>query len=206
MSKNILLLCIVISGFWLLVSGASQAQDQAQPNSNPPSIVDNVIQQMQNGSGNNAPTTVIAPNGAAPVMPNPDNAAQQPGPIPGIVAEGDNTQLPAIPEPPPTWDAHPSVILRALDKVTARTQTFTIPIGQQFNFGALTIAVRACRARPPLEPADAAAFLQIVEQKKGEELVARFSGWMFSSSPSLSALEHPVYDVWVVGCGNEVKR
>jgi hypothetical protein len=207
-SKNLLLCLILVSGFWLLVSSTARAQDQTQPSNG---VVDNVIQQMQNGSVRNttappAPTTVITPGSITAAAPNqnanPVDAAQQPGPIPGIVAQGDNAQLPAIPEPPPTWDARPSVILRALDKVTARTKTFTIPVGQQFNFGALTIAVRACRARPPLEPADAAAFLQIVEQKPGEPLVARFSGWMFSSSPSLSALEHPVYDVWVVGCGS----
>jgi hypothetical protein len=153
-------------------------------------IVDDVIQRLERG-------TELAP---APPPPTAQIAPQPSTGIPNIVDMGDNARLPAIAEPPPSYEPHPMVILRALDKVTARTQTLEIPVGQQFNFGALTIAVRDCRARPPLEPADSAAFLQIVEQKTGEAMIPRFSGWMFSSSPSLSALEHPVYDVWVVGC------
>lgn len=154
----------------------------------PGGIVENVIQQL------NAPDE----NASEPPQeaPNPPPAT-----IPGIVPQGDNAALPAIAYPPATFENQKTVILRALDKVTARTQTLKIPVGEQFNFGALTIAVRACRARPPLESPDAAAFLQIVEQKPGEPMIARFSGWMFASKPSLSALEHPVYDVWVVGCG-----
>jgi len=198
-SKKLFVYLFLVSGFWFLVSSAVHAQDN-----NDTGTVDNVIQQMQKGA-DVAPDTIAATPATPTTNIDPNTPQGIPGPIPNIVAQGDNAALPAVPEPPLTWDARPSVILRALDKVTARTQTFTIPVGQQFNFGALTIAVRACRARPPLEPADAAAFLQIVEQKPGEPLVARFSGWMFSSSPSLSALEHPVYDVWVVGCGESTK-
>jgi len=182
---------VSVLSFWFLVSNGARAQDT---NDNP-SVVEDVIKQFQKNStdAQNSNTTV----------PPANNNPNVPQTIPGIVAQGDNAELPAVPEPPPSYEDHQSVVLRALDKVTARTRTFEIPVGQQFNFGALTVAVRACRARPSLEPADAAAFLQIVEQKPGEPLVPRFSGWMFSSSPSLSALEHPVYDVWVVGCGSQ---
>jgi hypothetical protein len=54
---------------------------------------------------------------------------------------------------------------------------------------------------PRDDPAgDADAFLQIRDIR---ETVMRFSGWMFASSPALSALDHPRYDVWVVSCGND---
>lgn len=183
-------ICLVlVSGFWFLTSGIALAQDT-------PGIVDDVIKRIQQDLGTEPPDQ---PTNPAP--PEANTPPPQPQTIPGIVTQGDNATLLFVPPPPPTYEDRPSVILRALDKVTARTQTLEVPVGQQFNFGALTIAVRACRSRPPLEPSDSAAFLQIVEQKPGEPMEARFSGWMFSSSPSLSALEHPVYDVWVVGCG-----
>ncbi len=172
----------------LLFVNAAHAQDA-------PTIVDDVIRRLEDGTGIHVPPPTTRIIGS-------DFEDVQPG-IPGIVDMGDNARLPAIPQTPPTYEEKPTVILRALDKVTARTRTYEIPVGQQFNFGALTIAVRTCRARPPLETADNAAFLQIVEQKKGEPMIPRFSGWMFSSSPSLSALEHPVYDVWVIGCGEK---
>jgi hypothetical protein len=60
--------------------------------------------------------------------------------------------------------------------------------------------LRACDKRPPEETPESAAFLQVVEQKPGEQPVTRFSGWMFASSPALSAMEHPVYDLWVLDC------
>ena len=66
--------------------------------------------------------------------------------------------------------------------------------------GALEITVRACDKRPPEEPPESAAYLEIVERKVNEEPKTVFSGWMFASSPAVSALEHPVYDIWVLDC------
>jgi hypothetical protein len=191
--------CLILLFVYFIGISGSPAAAQDAPAPDTGNIVSDVLKHIQNNDDSSiaptSPASTDAQNSPAPLTPAPG--------IPGIVAEGDNATLPQVPEPPPSFEDHKTVILRALDKVTARTQTFEVPVGQQFNFGALTIAVRACRARPPLEPADAAAFLQIVEQKPGEPLVARFSGWMFASKPSLSALEHPVYDVWVVGCGDK---
>ena len=42
--------------------------------------------------------------------------------------------------------------------------------------------------------------LDIVDVKPGQPPAPLFTGWMFASSPALSALEHPVYDVWVIDC------
>lgn len=91
-------------------------------------------------------------------------------------------------------------VLQGLDKITARISTFNAPIDREVAFGTLRIVVRACRKRPPEEPPESAAFLEIREARAGEPEVQLFTGWMFASSPALNALEHPVYDVWVIDC------
>jgi hypothetical protein len=99
-------------------------------------------------------------------------------------------------------DAFPGdlVIMQGLDKVTARVSTFPAPLGATVRFGALSITVHSCGRTPPEEPPESAVFLEILEVRQDEPSVPLFSGWMFASSPALSALEHPVYDVWVLEC------
>jgi hypothetical protein len=92
------------------------------------------------------------------------------------------------------------VIMQGLDKVTARVSTFQAPLGTTVRFGTLAITVRQCDRTPPEEPPESSVFLEIVEIRPDEPPVPLFTGWMFSSSPALSALEHPVYDVWVLEC------
>lgn len=92
------------------------------------------------------------------------------------------------------------VVLRALDKITARVSTIEVPVGETVEFGSLEITARYCDKRPPEQTPESAAFLEVVEVKPGEEPAARFSGWMFASSPALSAMDHPVYDLWVIDC------
>jgi hypothetical protein len=91
-------------------------------------------------------------------------------------------------------------VLQGLDKVTARVVTLDVPVGDTVAFGSLRIAARTCRKASPVEPPESAAFLEIQEAHPDEATEALFSGWMFASSPALSALEHPVYDVWVIDC------
>lgn len=99
-----------------------------------------------------------------------------------------------------------AVQLRALDKVTARTFDYTVPIGESLEFGSLTIHAKHCEKTPPTSLPETYAFLQIDDRRlmeDGSEDVdsARlFSGWMFASRPAISALDHRVYDVWVIGC------
>jgi hypothetical protein len=95
-----------------------------------------------------------------------------------------------------------TVVLQGLDKITARVSTIKVPVGQTVNFGALQITARACDKHPPEEAPEAAAFLEVVEVEPDEKPVVRFTGWMFASSPALSALEHPVYDLVVLDCVN----
>ena len=95
---------------------------------------------------------------------------------------------------------HNIVVLQGLDKVTARVHTFQAPLGSVVRFGTLEIIARQCDKRPPEETPESAAFLDISEVRQGEPTQSLFRGWMFASSPALSALEHPVYDVWVLDC------
>ena len=92
------------------------------------------------------------------------------------------------------------VVMQGLDKVTARVSTFEAPIDRVVSFGALRIVVRKCERTRPEEPPESSAFLDIYEARPGEPPVDLFHGWMFASSPALSALEHPVYDVWLLEC------
>lgn len=90
-------------------------------------------------------------------------------------------------------------IARALDKVTARITELELPQDQEVQFGSLLITARHCQSRPPEEPPETFAFLEIEEQHD-QERRRLFTGWMLASSPGLHALEHPVYDVWVIAC------
>jgi hypothetical protein len=99
----------------------------------------------------------------------------------------------------------PIAVLRALDKVTARVEEIELPVGKTIQFGSLAIVARTCRVTLPEEaPPESAAYLEIGEFKPGgagEALV--FTGWMFASSPALSAMAHPIYDIWVTGCKDD---
>ena len=99
--------------------------------------------------------------------------------------------------------SYDTAVLQGLDKVTARVSTIEAPVGDTVKFGTLEIIARVCDKRPPEETPESAAFLDIWEVRPGEPAVSVFRGWMFASSPALSALEHPVYDIWVVDCKNK---
>ena len=103
---------------------------------------------------------------------------------------------------------HRVAVLQGLDKVTARVSTVQAPLDQPTQFGTLEVVARTCRETPPTEPPESAAFLEIRELPPASDANAApvdlFSGWMFASSPAVSALEHPVYDIWVVDCAEPV--
>ena len=91
-------------------------------------------------------------------------------------------------------------VLQTLDKVVARTSTLEAPLDRPVRFGTLRIVVRACHAAPPEEPPEHAAFLEIDEVDHEGRAARLYTGWMFSSTPGLAALEHPVYDIGVLAC------
>lgn len=114
-----------------------------------------------------------------------------------------------------------TVVLRALDKVTATTKDYTVKVGESLNYGSLRVDVKHCEKKPPEDIPATWAFVQIFDTRISEENlevepiegstaiildengVKRekiFSGWMLAERPAISALEHPVYDVWVIAC------
>lgn len=103
----------------------------------------------------------------------------------------------------PTQDM-PVAVLRVLDKVTARVEEVEAETNKTVTFGTLLVTPRACRASLPEETPEAASFLEIGELKPGHPDAPVFRGWMFASSPALSAMEHPVYDIWLIGCKSKV--
>ncbi len=92
------------------------------------------------------------------------------------------------------------VTLQGLDKQTARVFIIDAAIGQPIEFGNLKIVVRHCEKAPLASRQESMAFLTISEEKSKGSPENLFTGWMFASSPALSALDHPIYDVWVKEC------
>jgi hypothetical protein len=92
------------------------------------------------------------------------------------------------------------LVLRGLDKITGRPTNIYAPVGVPVKFATLEITARYCYSTPTTEPPETTAFLQIVDQRADQRAKNMFSGWMLASSPSLNALEHPLYDVWVISC------
>ncbi|MCK5792745.1 MAG: DUF2155 domain-containing protein [Ketobacter sp.] len=93
-----------------------------------------------------------------------------------------------------------TIKLQGLNKVTARTSVLEAPLGTVMRFGTLEIIARTCWVTPPEQRPETAALLEVRELKPDEGPQRLFSGWMFASSPAISALEHPVYDVAVLSC------
>lgn len=90
--------------------------------------------------------------------------------------------------------------LAGLDKITGRITQFDVYIDETVLFGALQITPRACFTRPPNETQRTSVFLE-VDQRSLKGTVQRiFTGWMFADSPALNAVDHPVYDVWLIDC------
>jgi len=128
----------------------------------------------------------------------PAQGPAPPPPLPALPAPGGTAPAPAPVTPPQNvWLPKTVADLMALDKVTARATPLSVRAGASVNFGTLSIAVRACAVRPPDQPADAAAFLDITDSHAGGP---QFHGWMLLSAPALSMLEHPIYDVRLAGC------
>lgn len=95
---------------------------------------------------------------------------------------------------------NPTAVFTGLDKITGRTINFEVGVDETVQFGALQLTPRVCYTRPPTEPANTTAFIEVDEITFASEYRRIFGGWVFQSSPGLHGVEHPVYDVWLTGC------
>ncbi len=96
--------------------------------------------------------------------------------------------------------ANPVAVFSGLDKITGRIITFDVLIDETVQFGALQVTPRLCHTRPPTEPGQTTAFVEVDEITLSNQVQRLFTGWMFAASPGLHAVEHPVYDVWLINC------
>ena len=95
------------------------------------------------------------------------------------------------------------VVLKALDKITAKTSIIKMGIEKEEVFGELEIKVLKCVLSSKEDPPDTIAYLQIKDlAEKNKDQVFIFNGWTFASTPTLKSVDHPIYDVWLVGCEN----
>ena len=96
-------------------------------------------------------------------------------------------------------------VFAALDKVTARISRLEIELGQTVTFGALRVTPRACYSRPPADQPKTTTFVEIDEVMLDGKVRRIFSGWMFAESPGLNAVEHPIFDLWLIECGQPAR-
>ena len=95
------------------------------------------------------------------------------------------------------------VNLRALDKITAKTKDIKIAIGKKKRLGYLEIYPRKCNKFEDQNKKGVAAYIQVRDlSDKKEDKVFVFNGWTFSTSTNLRTFDHPIYDLWVIGCEN----
>jgi len=143
----------------------------------------------------------------------PESRQAAPSPTPGLPAglrQPRGTPQPAntapqpgdeiISEPPTQKIENQQAVFSGLDKITGRTISFDVAIGETVQFGALQVVPRACYTRPPTETPNTDAFLEVSEVTLQGEVRRIFTGWMFAASPGLHAVEHPIYDIWLTDC------
>ena len=96
--------------------------------------------------------------------------------------------------------SNPIAAFSGLDKITGRITNFDVYIDETVQFGALQITPRACYTRPPTETQRTSVFVEVDQVSLKGSVTRIFTGWMFADSPALNAVDHPVYDVWLIEC------
>ena len=102
--------------------------------------------------------------------------------------------------PPPPTPPNAVLVMTGLDKITGRPTRIVARLNKPVQFATLIITARYCYSTPPSETPETTAFLQIDDHRPDQPWRRVFSGWMYASSPGLNALQHPLYDVWVISC------
>jgi len=105
--------------------------------------------------------------------------------------------IPAFAQSQIVTESSTAAELRTLDTLTGVVMDMTIEVGQTQSYERLKITVQECRYPKDNPSSDAYAYLVIQDIREDQP---RFDAWMIASSPALSALEHPRYDVWLLRC------
>lgn len=102
---------------------------------------------------------------------------------------------------------HDIAILQSLNKITATTEELEIEVGEEIEFGKINILVHKCWSAELHKRPENKILLEIFQKNDRQDNKERiFYGWMLSSSPSISGLEHPIYDIFALKCINQVKN
>jgi hypothetical protein len=96
--------------------------------------------------------------------------------------------------------ANPVAAFSGLDKITGRITKFDVYIDETVQFGALQITPRACYTKPPTETQRTSVFVEVDQVSLKGSVTRIFTGWMFADSPALNAIDHAVYDIWLIDC------
>ena len=93
--------------------------------------------------------------------------------------------------------------IKALDKITAKTSSIRVAVGEKKSLGSLEISALKCSISEKKDNPDTVAYIQVKDlSNKNNDQVFLFNGWTFASSPTLQAIDHPVYDLWITDCEN----
>jgi len=93
--------------------------------------------------------------------------------------------------------------LKTLDKITAKTSSIRLAVGEKKVFGPLEIKALKCTFYNDKYVSDTVAYIQVKDlSSKDNNSVFLFNGWTFASSPTLQSIDHPVYDLWITSCEN----
>ena len=106
-------------------------------------------------------------------------------------------------EPKSLKDDKVYINLTALDKITAKTSSIKLAIGDKKIFGSLEIQALKCQLSESSDTSDTVAYIQVKDlSAKDNNQVFLFNGWTFASSPTLQSIDHPIYDLWITSCEN----
>ena len=102
-----------------------------------------------------------------------------------------------------TLDDKVYINVTTLDKITAKTSSIRLTLGEKKYFGPLEIKALKCQLSENNNSIDTVAYLQVKDLSKNDnDQVFLFNGWTFASSPTLQSIDHPVYDLWITSCDN----
>ena len=91
--------------------------------------------------------------------------------------------------------------IKILDKVSSKTNLLKLTIGEEKKFQNLLIKSLKCKNSEFDDNPEITAYIQVKDlTDENNDEVFVFNGWMFSSSPSITPFDHPVYDVWLINC------
>ena len=95
---------------------------------------------------------------------------------------------------------NPTAVFSGLDKISGKIISFDVAIDETVQFGALQVTPRVCYSRSATENPQTTSFIEVDEITLQKQTKRIFTGWMFAASPGLHAVEHPVYDIWLLDC------